>query len=539
MRGTSVALTTVFAGLTAIVTAVSAYAAPVTVDTPAPPSAADTDDPGADQILLSCPPTPDADDPMAPIPERDPLCGENDLNLYGDIYLRSNAYRRLSTIYGPDVAVSIIGNNHFQLRDHSGNLILGEDRSTLHHIPFGREIPRPRSENQSNLTPHELALQEGLSRVTVGIMQGVVYTGDLTDMSALLTTPIGSVLIQAPGTGADPLLPGPGGDRELRLLNNFQVLDAQGRYVMGNTLTLGSPMALWPNAAVPCPIGTVPVSRVPRDELDRMPENASAAGLPDPVCKAPASVPIVDYIDDPAAPDGAAPPPGGIKPNQDPVQRQKDINDAYSAVGTQFGLAVAIGGLIGGMTGLVIGCLAGGIGVGAAGTFSAALAGTATGFAGGCLTGASLLGAMGTTIGSLAIGVPVGIIAGVNAYETLRLQGDVARKPIAADVAVAQQLSAPNPLAEAERDRLVSAGIAPELAAAVPAELAAAVPTEVAAAVAPALAAVAPAAVEQQVRTLVEEPVRTLIEEPVRALLDQPVELFGQPVRELLGVPLP
>ncbi|MFB8005455.1 hypothetical protein [Nocardia sp. NPDC056000] len=473
MRVVPVALTTALAALTAVVTTVTAHATPLAVDAP-DSSAAQAEQPGSNQLLLTCPPTPDADDPLAPIPPRDPLCGENDMQLTGDVYLRSNAYRRLSTIYGPDVAVSLIGNNHYQLRDHSGNLILGEDRSTLHHVPFGREIPPPLPGNTADLTPHEQAVREGMSRVTVGLMQGVVYTGDLTDMSAYLTTPIGSLIVQAPGTGTDPLQPGPGGERELQLLNNFQVLDAHGRYVMGNTLTLGSPMALWPNAAVPCPVGTVPISQLP--SADKLPRNA--ADLPDPVCKAPATVPITGFIDDPAA-DPAAPPAPGTKPNPDPVQRQKDINDAYSAVGTQFGLAVSVGGLVGGMTGLIIGCLAGGIGAGTAGTFSAALAGTATGFAGGCLTGAALLGAMGGTIGSLAIGVPVGIISGVNAYNTLRLQGDVARNPIA------EPLPAPK---TPEVSPLITAGVPPEVAAAVPPQLIPAV-ADFIAPVAPQLAA--------------------------------------------------
>ncbi|MFJ4656890.1 hypothetical protein ACIP5Y_36975 [Nocardia sp. NPDC088792] len=462
MKVIPVALTTAFAAVTAVVTAVSAHATPlVPADTPS--DASQSADPGADQPLLTCPPVPDADDPMAAIPPRDPLCGENDLELAGDIYLRSNAYRRLSTIYGPDVAVSIIGNNHYQLRDHQGNLILGEDRSTLHHIPFGREIPPPLPGNTADLTPHEQAVREGISRVTVGIMQGVVYTGDLTDMSAYLTTPIGSLIVQAPGTGPDPLQPGPGGDRQLQLLNNFQALDAQGRYVMGNTLTLGSPMALWPNAAVPCPLGTVPISQLPsRADASADQQPRTAADLPDPVCKAPATVPITGFVDDPAQP---APAPGPTQ-QTDPVQRQKDINDAYSAVGTQFGLAVALGAVLGGATGLAIGCLAGGIGAGAAGTFSAALAGTATGFAGGCLTGAAILGSMGGTIGSLVLGVPVGIVSGINAYNTLRLEGDVARKPI-----TDEPRSATTDLATAT----VAPAMPPELAAVVPPQLADAV----------------------------------------------------------------
>ncbi|MFF0612607.1 hypothetical protein ACFYUD_28475 [Nocardia tengchongensis] len=195
-------------------------------------------------------------------------------------------------------------------------------------------------------------------------------------------------------------------------------------------------------------------------------------------------MPITGFIDD--QPGQAA--PGTTQP--DPVQRQKDINDAYSAVGTQFGLAVAVGGLIGSMTGLVIGCLAGGIGAGTAGTFSAALAGTATGFAGGCLTGAAILGAMGGTIGSLAIGVPVGIVSGVNAYNTLRLQGDVARNPISAPWE-SEPTTEALPTGDV-RTRLVTAGVSPELAAVVPDELVATVPTELAAAVSPMLTQLVP-----------------------------------------------
>lgn len=451
MRVVSAVLTTVFT-TTALTVSVCAQAAPLPLY--APDTAVQAEASGADQPLLSCPPQPDADNPLAAIPPRDPLCGENDMGLTSDVYLRSNAYHRLSTIYGPDVSVSIIGNNHYQLRDHSGNLILGENGSTLHHLPFGHEIPPPLPGNTADLTPHEQAVREGISRVTVGVLPGVTYTGDLTDMSAYLTTPIGSLIVQAPGTGPDPTQPGPGGERQLQLLNNFQALDAQGRYVMGNTLTLGSPMALWPNAAVPCPLGTVPISSLPSH-----PEVEKVTELPDPTCKAPASVPITGFIDD--QPTDPAP---GPKQQTDPVQRQKDINDAYSAVGTQFGLAVALGTVLGGALGLTVGCLAGGIGAGTAGTFSAALAGTATGFAGGCLTGAAILGSMGGTAGALILGVPVGIVSGVNAYNTLRLQGDVARKPIAEFAPIVAEAEnaavAPQPLAT-----MVPPDLAPAVAA--------------------------------------------------------------------------
>ncbi|MEV6767778.1 hypothetical protein AB0N05_04020 [Nocardia sp. NPDC051030] len=415
MRTLPALATAVLTAAAVVMNAVAAYADPAVLEAPGPDvPTVQADDTGP--ISIECPPTPNADDPLVPIPPRNPLCGEDDWEVWPGITLRSNAYSRTSTIIGPDVSVTLIGSRHFQLRDHQGNLILGEPGGALHHVPFGHEIPPPPPEQVEQLTPHQQAVKEGLSRVNVGIMEGVTYTGDLTDMSAFLVTPIGSLIVQAPGTGAEPTEPGPNGDRRIQPINVFQVLDNQGRYVMGNTLTFGSPMAIWPNAAVPCPIGTVPITEQPK----QTPKLADQ--LPDPVCKAPAAVPLTAFrnVDDP-------------KP-QDPVQRQKDINDAYSAVGTQFGLAVSIGAVIGGVLGLTVGCLAGGIGAGTAGTFSAALAGTATGFAGGCLTGAAILGSMGGTVGSLVLGLPVGIVSGVNAYNTLRLQGDIAKRPEGADL---------------------------------------------------------------------------------------------------------
>ncbi|MGW0248225.1 hypothetical protein ACWDYH_16505 [Nocardia goodfellowii] len=359
---------------------------------------------------IDCPPLADWGNPGEPIPPRPPECGENDWELLPGIRMRSDAYNRVSTIYGPDGSVTFVGSEHFQVRDRAGTVLLGEQGQDLHHLPFGHEVPPPLPQVLPEESPHARAVREGLSRVQVSPLPGWDYTGDLSDNSAFLTTPMGSVTVQAPGTGPDPdhLMPGPGGERRWQPINNFQVLDAQGRYVLGNTLTLGAPMAIWPNAAVPCPPGTVPVSQLTRENLEAA---LTADELPPPICQVPATVPLSgnqEIDDDPA------------------VQRQKDINDAYSAVATQFGLAVSIGGLIGGAAGLSVGCLIGLFGGAGAGSLSS-IPGIAAGTLGGCLAGAALLGTIGTTAGALILGVPVGIASGINAYNTLKLQGDVAR----------------------------------------------------------------------------------------------------------------
>ncbi|MEU8897779.1 hypothetical protein AB0C65_18090 [Nocardia sp. NPDC048505] len=364
---------------------------------------------------IDCPPLEDWGNPDDPVPPRDPLCGQDDWELLPGIHLRSSAYNRVSTIYGPDVAVTFVGSEHFQVRDRQGRLLAGEEGDGLHHVPFGQEIPPPLPEVLPGDSPHEEAVREGLSRVQVSPLPGWDYTGDLSDSSAFLNTPMGSVTVQAPGTGDDPdhLMPGPEGERRWQAINNFQVLDAQGRYLLGNTLTFGSPMAIWPNAAVPCPVGTVPVSQLTAENIAAA---RSADELPAPICEVPDTVPLSANreIDD--------------STENPELQKAEDRNAAISAVSTQFGLAVSIGGLIGGAVGLTAGCLIGFLGGAGAGSLSS-IPGIAAGTLGGCLAGAALLGVVGTTAGSLLLGVPVGIAASVNAYNTLKLQNAVV-KPI-------------------------------------------------------------------------------------------------------------
>ncbi|MEV6274275.1 YrzE family protein [Nocardia sp. NPDC051832] len=374
---------------------------------------------------IDCPPLEDWGNPGDPVPPRPAECGQDDWEFLPGIHLRSSAYNRVSTIYGPDGSITFVGSEHFQVRGSDGTVLLGEQGEDLHHVPFGHEVPPPPPKVLSEESPHERAVREGLSRVQVSPLPGWDYTGDLSDSSAFLNTPMGSVTVQAPGTGPDPdhLMPGPGGERRWQPINNFQVLDAQGRYLLGNTLTFGSPMAIWPNAAVPCPPGTVPVSQLTEENVEAA---RTADELPPPVCEAPATVPLSgnQEIDD----------------SNPEVQRQKDRNDAYSAVATQFGLAVSIGGLIGGAVGLSVGCLIGLFGGAGAGSLSS-IPGIAVGTLGGCLAGAALVGVIGTTAGSLLLGIPVGIASGINAYNTLKLQGAVAKQVVEDEVAKVATIS--------------------------------------------------------------------------------------------------
>ncbi|MEV0250269.1 hypothetical protein AB0H76_26975 [Nocardia sp. NPDC050712] len=360
---------------------------------------------------IDCPALGDWGNPNDPIPPRPPECGENDWELLPGIRMRSSAYNRVSTIYGPDGSITFVGSEHYQVRDRTGEVLLGQQGEDLHHLPFGQEVPPPLPQVLPQESRHEQAVRDGLSRVQVSPLPGWDYTGDLSDSSAFLNTPMGSVTVQAPGTGPDPehVMPGPDGERRWQPINNFQVLDAQGRYMLGNTLTFGSPMAIWPNAAVPCPAGTVPVSQLTEENVEAA---LTADELPPPICQVPDTVPLSGNraIDD--SPE---------------VQKQKDINDAYSAVATQFGLAVSIGGLVGGAVGLSAGCLIGLFGGAGAGSLSS-IPGIAAGTLGGCLAGAALLGVIGTTAGSLLLGIPVGIASGINAYNTLKLQGAVAKE---------------------------------------------------------------------------------------------------------------
>lgn len=96
------------------------------------------------------------------------------------------------------------------------------------------------------------------------------------------------------------------------------------------------------------------------------------------------------------------------------VDAQADFNSALSTASTQFGLATGVGTLIGGLVGLVGGCVLGALTVGAltAPIFFA-------GAPGGCIAGASVGVALGAAGGSLLVGVPVGIAAAVQFFQTI------------------------------------------------------------------------------------------------------------------------
>ncbi|NUS42303.1 MAG: hypothetical protein HOQ24_01200 [Mycobacteriaceae bacterium] len=405
MRFTPALATAAMTVAAVAITAAAANAAPK-------PKAPDTKAlPRAGTVV--CPKSPDPENPLAPIPARDPRCGLTDKEILPGIKLRSNAYYRQFSVIGPDGSLTLFGSRHFQLRNREGNLIAGQDKPQ--HIPFGREITPPPA--RSHQTNSRQAFYERLWRVNTNTPLGL-YTGDLTDMSVFLLTPMGSLTVQAPGTGKNRFEPGasnpndPSG-RAPELLNNFQVIDSDGRYVMGDALTFGAPTQNWPNAAIPCPNGSVPI--VPQ-KLDKKGKAVKLKREPAPVCVVPGQTPTAKV----KTADGKDAPPD---PNEREITRQKDMNDAWSAVGTQFGIAVSVGALIGGMAGLALGCIIG-LGIGLTGTGEAL---PAVGFVGTCLGGATLGASIGGTLGSLLLGVPVGVAAAANAMNTLRLEGDVSQ----------------------------------------------------------------------------------------------------------------
>lgn len=94
------------------------------------------------------------------------------------------------------------------------------------------------------------------------------------------------------------------------------------------------------------------------------------------------------------------------------VDAQTDM--ALGAAATQFGLASGVGSLIGTIIGLVGGCVLGALTVGAltAPIFFA-------GAPGGCIMGASIGVALGAAAGVIALGLPVGIAAAIQFFQTI------------------------------------------------------------------------------------------------------------------------
>ncbi|MBF6329963.1 hypothetical protein IU452_15685 [Nocardia transvalensis] len=108
-----------------------------------------------------------------------------------------------------------------------------------------------------------------------------------------------------------------------------------------------------------------------------------------------------------------APPPPGLDPESD------TFNDALSHFSTQVGVGAALGGLIGTVIGAGVGCLAGGLVAGATAAVPTVGVLAIPGFLGGCLVTAAAAAAIGGVAGTIAVGVPVAIAAGILFFNTV------------------------------------------------------------------------------------------------------------------------
>ncbi|WP_254205172.1 hypothetical protein [Nocardia alni] len=208
--------------------------------------------------------------------------------------------------------------------------------------------------------PHALSVQ---------VAPGVQYSGNTSDMSTVLNTPLGKLTTKG---------------------GQFQVANSSGQTVFGQQNFVTAPKA----AAAP---STAISATAPSSPVDT---HQAAAAAPNPATE-PAKP-----VDDATKHDPSA-----------------DFETALGTAGTNFGLATGVGGMVGGLTGAAIGCP---LGVVTGGVLTSwTVIGTPIGIVGGCLLGASTLGGVGAILGGATVGIPVGVASGVQMYNTLHSEGDV------------------------------------------------------------------------------------------------------------------
>ncbi|MCX4090787.1 hypothetical protein [Nocardia sp. alder85J] len=86
-----------------------------------------------------------------------------------------------------------------------------------------------------------------------------------------------------------------------------------------------------------------------------------------------------------------------------------NLTAAWHSAGAYTGLAAGVGGTAGALIGTVVGCPIGVITLGSMATVMSAAALTVPGMIGGCLAGAATTAAFGGMVGSVAVGLPVGL----------------------------------------------------------------------------------------------------------------------------------
>jgi hypothetical protein len=105
------------------------------------------------------------------------------------------------------------------------------------------------------------------------------------------------------------------------------------------------------------------------------------------------------------------------------IDWQSDFNSDLAVVATNFGLATGLGGMIGGVTGVTLGCPIGAATGGLAFAPEAAAGGLA--LVAGCLAGSALLGTIGPVVGGAILGVPVLLSSAQWMYNTMHAAGEV------------------------------------------------------------------------------------------------------------------
>ena len=201
-------------------------------------------------------------------------------------------------------------------------------------------------------------------RVTAGIAPGVTYTGDSQTGAAQFDTPWGTLKSSQ---------------------GRFGVADPSGKTVFGD-----------PRVQGPKPATEVPAAL-------RGPANPLRPGMA-----------------------AAATPAEGAPQPKKMTQSEKTaaIESSISKVSTNFGFAYAIGAMVGGVGGLVVGCPVGAVTLGLAS--AATVVGTAVSPAAaalGCLVGAATFGGTGAIIGGAVVSVPVGVVSGIQQYDYLQAIG--------------------------------------------------------------------------------------------------------------------
>ncbi|WP_433678274.1 hypothetical protein [Nocardia sp. CA-119907] len=110
----------------------------------------------------------------------------------------------------------------------------------------------------------------------------------------------------------------------------------------------------------------------------------------------------------PATPTVESATPVADQPQMDPSDR---FNQALGVAGGQFSLAAGVGSMIGGVTGLVVGCAAGAVTGGSLFTLVSLATLTVPAALTGCAAGGAMSAAIGVVVGGALVGIPVGIAA--------------------------------------------------------------------------------------------------------------------------------